>query len=263
MQLRHDEQRSALGFLTVAETDALTDGGVRILDPYSTLVSRGVRIGPDTIVYPGVVMQRDAASSLTVGSSNVLYPGCLLMAERGGRLAIGDNCELGPGGVQVKANMPDAEIVLGDRVRLLNGAELTGRSRLGHGAQIIGQVSAQSVQLGGGLGGYSWPDPDERGALLKGAGPAPRALRARRGVSSRSSCRDTRSNSHLIRTGILHLGQQRDRRGNARSGSRRSHLAWSRRTVHRWRPRWPPFSGTAARCASASRRGSRRQAVSA
>jgi len=204
MQLRHDVHRSALGFLTVAETDALADGGVRILDPYSTLVSRGVQIGPDTIVYPGVIMRRDATSSLTVGSGNVLYPGCLLMAERGGRLAIGDNCELGPGGVQVKANMPDAEIVLGDQVRLLNGAELTGRSRLGHGTQIIGPVSAQSVQLGGGLGGYSWPDPDERGALLKGVGQA-RGISLARGEVV--SCQPSFGTADIERQVRYHPGQ--------------------------------------------------------
>jgi hypothetical protein len=71
MQLRHDEHRTALGFLTLAETDALADGGVRILDAHSTLVSRGARIGPDTIVYPGVVVQRDATSSLTLGTGKV------------------------------------------------------------------------------------------------------------------------------------------------------------------------------------------------
>lgn len=185
MQLRHDEHRTALGFLPLAETDALADQGVRILDAYSTLVSRGVQIGPQTVVYPGVVIQRDAASLLTLGRGNVLYPGALLMAERGGRLLVGDDCEFGPGGVQVKANMPGAEIVLGDGVRLLNGAELTGRSNLGNGAQIIGQVSAQSVQLAGGLGGYSWPDPDERGALLKGAGLARGISLARGEVVSR------------------------------------------------------------------------------
>jgi carbonic anhydrase/acetyltransferase-like protein (isoleucine patch superfamily) len=180
MQLRHDEHRTALGFLPLAETDALADRGVRILDAYSTLVSRGVQIGPETVVYPGVVIQRDASSLLTLGRGNVLYPGTLLMAEHGGRLLIGDDCQLGPGCVQVKANMPDAEIVLGDGVRLLNGAELTGRSNLGTGAQIIGQVSAQSVQLAGGLGGYSWPHPGERGALLKGTGLA-RGLTLARG----------------------------------------------------------------------------------
>jgi carbonic anhydrase/acetyltransferase-like protein (isoleucine patch superfamily) len=202
MQLRHDEHRTALGFLTLAETDALVR--VRILDPYSTLVSSGVQIGPDTVVYPGVVIQRDAASMLSLGSGNVLYPGTLLMAERGGQLRVGDNCELGPGGVQVKANMPDAEIVLGDGVRLLNGAELTGRSNLGNGAQIIGPVSAQSVQLAGGLGGHTWPDPDERGALLKGTGLA-RGLSLARGEVV--SCQPSFADGDVERQARYHSAQ--------------------------------------------------------
>lgn len=201
MQFRHDEHRTALGFLTLAQTDALAHAGVRILDPYSTLVSRGVEIGPDTVVYPGVVIQRDAASQLTLGRGNLLYPGCLLIAERGGQVLVGDNCELGPGGVQVKANMPDAEIVLGDGARLLNGAELTGRSHLGNGAQIIGQVSAQSVRLGGGLGGYAWPNPDERGALLKGAGLA-RGLTLARGEVV--SCQPSLGNADVERQSRYH-----------------------------------------------------------
>jgi carbonic anhydrase/acetyltransferase-like protein (isoleucine patch superfamily) len=206
MQLRHDEHRSALGFLSVSETDALADGGVRILDAYSTLVSRGAQIGPDTIVYPGVVIQRDATSWLTLGSGNVLYPGCLLLAERGGHLTIGDNCELGPGGVQVKANAPDAEIIVGDGVRLLNGAELTGRSRLGNGAQIIGQVSAQSVHLAGGFGGYAWPDPDDRGALLKGAGLA-RGISLARGEVV--SCQPSFGDTDVERQARYHPGKGR------------------------------------------------------
>ena len=40
--LRYDQHRSALGFLTVAQADALADSGVRVLDPFSTLISAGV-----------------------------------------------------------------------------------------------------------------------------------------------------------------------------------------------------------------------------
>lgn len=105
-QLRADEHRAALGFLTVGEVDALCDAGI------------------------------------------------------------------GPGGVQIKANVAGAAIRLGCGVRLLNGCELTGSSEVGDGCQIIGPVQAQSVRLAGGRGGYEWPDPAERGALLKGTGLA-------------------------------------------------------------------------------------------
>ena len=170
---RHlDEHRTALGFLTVSQVDALADRGVRVLDPFSALISAGADLGPDTIVYPNVVLQCGPASTLVVGSSNLLFPGTFLLADNGGQLVIGNDCELGPGGVQVKANRNDACIRLGNGCRLLNGCELTGRNELGDGCQIIGPIQAQSVRLAGGLGGYTWPDPDERGALLKGVGLA-------------------------------------------------------------------------------------------
>lgn len=201
--LRHDEHRLELGFLSVAEVDALTQAGIRVLDPFSTLISAGVLLGPDTVIYPGVVIQRSGTSKLVLGSKNVLYPGAFLLAERGGSLVIGDQCELGPGVVQVKANQPQSDIKLGNGVRLLNGCELTGRSELGDGCQIIGPVQAQSVRLGGGLGGYAWPNPDERGALLKGTGLA-RDLVLKRGEVA--SCQPSFADVEVFRQSHFHPG---------------------------------------------------------
>jgi UDP-3-O-[3-hydroxymyristoyl] glucosamine N-acyltransferase len=115
--LRHDEHRIALGFLTVSQADALADSGVRVLDPFSVLISAGAQIGPGTVIYPSVVIQRDDTSVLTLGSGNALFPGTLLLAASGGRLVIGDDCELGPGVVQVKANRGDFDIRIGNGVR--------------------------------------------------------------------------------------------------------------------------------------------------
>lgn len=55
---------------------------------------------------------------------------------------------------------------------MTGGCELIGVCELGRGAQILGAISARSVRLGGGRGGYRWPVADERGAVLKGAGIA-------------------------------------------------------------------------------------------
>lgn len=201
VDLRHDARRSQLGFLTVSQVDHLSDAGVRVLDPFSTLISAGVEIGEETVIYPGVVIQRDAESTLTLGSRNVLFPGTFLLAERGGSLVIGNGCELGPGLVQVKANRPESEIRMGDGVRLLNGCELTGRSVLGDGCQIIGPVLAQSVRLGGGRGGHAWPSPDERGALLKGAGLARDIVLERGEVAS---CQSSFADTEVVRQTSFH-----------------------------------------------------------
>ena len=155
------------------------------------------------MIYPGVVIQRDEESALALGAANRLFPGTFLLAEHGGSLVIGDSCDLGPGVVQVKANLPDSSIKIGDGVRLLNGCELTGRSTLGNGCQIIGAVLAQSVQLGGGLGGYTWPNPDERGALLKGTGLA-RGIVLQRGEVA--SCQPSFGDAEVVRQTCFHPG---------------------------------------------------------
>lgn len=167
-----DDHRRALGFLTAAETLRLGDSGVRILDPHSTLVSAGVVLGPGVILYPSVLVERDADSSIAIGAGTRLYPGTIVLASAGGGVAVGASCQLGPGGVQVKANAAGAQIRIGDGVRLLNGCEVVGASQIGSGGQLIGAIAAQSVHLAGGLGGWEWPDPDQRGAVLKGAGLA-------------------------------------------------------------------------------------------
>jgi hypothetical protein len=53
--MRHDDHRLSLGFLTVQQTDELSDIGIRVLDPCSTLISASVRIGAGTLIYPSVV----------------------------------------------------------------------------------------------------------------------------------------------------------------------------------------------------------------
>jgi hypothetical protein len=167
-----DDHRRALGFRTVRQLLELASEGVRVLDPHSAMISAGAVLGPGTLVYPSVVVQRDDDSAVELGPDCVLYPGAFLRAESGGRIVAGSACEFGPGAVQVKASGPDAVIELGHGVRLLNGCELTGRSMLGDGSQIIGPVWARSVTLDAGLGGYGRSEPDERGGVLKGVGMA-------------------------------------------------------------------------------------------
>lgn len=175
-----DLSRSKLGFLSVMEVESLAEAGVLILDTNSTLIASAARVKAGATLYPGVVVRADSASHIEIGEGTVLYPGTLLLAEDGGSIHIGDRCELGPGGVQIKANRPGARIEVHDEARLLNGCEVMGNSMIGTGAQILGSITAQSVRLEGGLGGYSWGDPDERGAVLKGTGLA-RNIELRRG----------------------------------------------------------------------------------
>jgi carbonic anhydrase/acetyltransferase-like protein (isoleucine patch superfamily) len=167
-----DQHRAALGFLSVAETDELTHHGVCVLDPHSALISRAAQIGVGTLIYPSVVIDVDEHSSAVVGERCVLYPGSLIESHDGARIDVGDHVQLGPGGVTIRARGAEDAMLLEDEARLTGGCELTGDCAIGRGAQIVGAVSARSVRLGAGLGGLHWPVPDERGAVLTGAGIA-------------------------------------------------------------------------------------------
>lgn len=169
--VRLDAARRAAGLLTVDQVVALADRGVTVFDPFSTLVGERVELGEGCVLYPGTVLECDAESACVLGRDNLLAPGTRILAVHGGRVRIGDGNALGEGGAQVKANRQDARIEIGDRTRISGGAEVVGISTLGDGCQVIGAIGAQSVTLEGG-GDWTHPDPDARGAVLKGFGLA-------------------------------------------------------------------------------------------
>ena len=170
--------------MTVGETDALGEQGVRVLEPCSTLISCRALIGAGTIVYPTLIIDADDRSYVETGRDCVLYPGTVLEAREGGRIQVGAAGQLGPGGVTIRVGRGES-VSLGAQVRLGGGYELTGICELGQGAQILGAISARSVRLAGGAGGYRWPVADERGAVLKGTGVADAITLAKGEVKSR------------------------------------------------------------------------------
>ncbi|MBA5778682.1 hypothetical protein H2509_16245 [Stappia sp. F7233] len=165
-----DSQRSKLGFLSIHETVALADRGVTILDPFSTLISRPVKIGAGTILYPSLILECGEGGTLTIGNGNVFWPGVRLCAKPGS-IAIGDGNEFGEGGFIARANREDSRIVIGSGGRYQAGASVSGASDLGSGSQILGPIAVDSCILGAGEP-HTHPNPDRRGAVLKGQGRA-------------------------------------------------------------------------------------------
>jgi carbonic anhydrase/acetyltransferase-like protein (isoleucine patch superfamily) len=164
-----DEARRALGFMTLAETAALSKRGIIVPDPGSTLVSPAVELGPDTVLWPGTIL-RITQGSLSVGPGVVIFPGTHIVAEVGA-VTIEAKVEIGEeGGFTIKAEAGSI-ITVGDGARLLGGGSLTLSNRIGRGAQIIGPIRCQNCLLGDGAT-YRDPDPDLRGGVLKGSGVA-------------------------------------------------------------------------------------------
>jgi hypothetical protein len=165
-----DASREALGFMSVAATAELARAGLRVVDPFSTLVSPGVVIEPDAVLYPNVILEQTERGRICIGRGARLWSGSQ-MSARGGSIGVGSDAEIGAeGGFSLMAG-PGDSIAIGDGARLTGGGRLSESCSIGAGAQILGRIDVRSCRLEGG-GSYREADPDQRGAVLKGSGQA-------------------------------------------------------------------------------------------
>jgi len=164
-----DRMRRDLGYLTVEETLEQVKDNI-VLDPFSLLLGRGVAIGSRNVFYPNVTMTLEAGGAISIADRNTFHSGTALFAGPG-RIAIGSGNQFGEGGFTAKANRPGASIEIGDHGRYLGGAAIYGETRLGSGSQILGAIAVDNCTLAAGAAHHD-PDPDARGAVLKGFGSA-------------------------------------------------------------------------------------------
>lgn len=141
-----------------------------IYSPLSVLISETVSVGKNNTFYPNVVIECHDEGMITIGDNNTFYPGTYILCTNG-EVVIGNNNEFGPSGLTIKANSPEATIAIGNDGRYSDGASIMGRSTLGSGSQILGNITVQNCNLDGGAS-FTHPDPDLRGAVLKGMGLA-------------------------------------------------------------------------------------------
>jgi carbonic anhydrase/acetyltransferase-like protein (isoleucine patch superfamily) len=165
-----NEIRRKAGYLSIEEVLMLHDRENVVLDPFSLLISKDVEIGEKNVFYPNVVIQREDQGNIRVADENTFFLNTYLFANQG-TIDIGRKNHFGDGGCTIKANNPDAHIVVGDNGRYINGAVIIGNSDLGSGSQIIGSITVQDTVLAGGQN-FQHANPDERGAVLKGIGLA-------------------------------------------------------------------------------------------
>jgi hypothetical protein len=165
-----DKGRQNLGFLSIARTLALEAHGVCVLDPFSTLLSPGVEIGPEVVLFPNLILELRHGGRIRIGAGTRLMPGTRIVAD-GGAVIVGDHVEIGEdGGFSIRAQNRDS-ITVGDRARLTGGGILSESCAIGAGAQVLGRIDVRNCRLEAGAD-YGDPDPDRRGAVLKGAGQA-------------------------------------------------------------------------------------------
>jgi acetyltransferase-like isoleucine patch superfamily enzyme len=169
MTLYLDQQRADKNFLTAVELIETIGEQNTVLDD-SVLIGKNVIIGAGNTFYPGVIIEQQGDGTITIGDGNTFYPGTYILSSAG-EITIGDYNEFGPAGITIKSNMLDATISISNRGRYCDGVSIMGKTTLGAGSQILGNITAQNCTLAAG-GTFQDPDPDKRAAVLKGFGLA-------------------------------------------------------------------------------------------
>lgn len=137
--------------------ESLMMGGVTIIDPDRTYIDHGVKIGADTVVYPGAHIK----GATLIGEGVVIEEGARIMDSRIGALTaiksysiveesvVGNNVQIGPFGRLRPGN------VIGDKARIGNFVEVK-KSRIGKGSKanhltyIGDSVIGEGVNIGAG-----------------------------------------------------------------------------------------------------------------
>src|SRR3990172_7862505 len=114
--------------------DGLMEAGVTVLDPASTYVEDTVTIGPDTTLYPNVVLE----GATTIGSECVIASGCQVSASR-----FGDRVTLKPYCVVSEAVVED-DATLGPFCHLRPGCHIGPKAKIGN------FVEAKKTRIGRG-----------------------------------------------------------------------------------------------------------------
>jgi bifunctional UDP-N-acetylglucosamine pyrophosphorylase/glucosamine-1-phosphate N-acetyltransferase len=104
----------------------LMAAGVTIEDPATTYVSRDVRVGPDTVIHPGVSLEGDT----TIGTGCEIHSGTRIVDSRiGDRVTVHNHCV-------ITQSTVDNEASVGPFAHLRNHAQLGERAKVGNFVEL-------------------------------------------------------------------------------------------------------------------------------
>jgi len=131
--------------------------GVTVMDPPSTYVEKGVTVGKDTFIYPGVILE----GQTEIGSGCVLYQGSRIKDSRIGsgtviqnsvilESSVGENTQIGPYAYLRPGSDIGSNCRIGDFVEIKNSA-IDDRSKVSHLTYVGDGKIGQDVNIGCGV----------------------------------------------------------------------------------------------------------------
>ncbi len=167
-----NQHRARHQCLSIAQVIALAAQGVMVDDPFAAQISRHVVFHGPCHLRGAVYLFADAPRAITVGCNVFIEGPTTVEAKGGATVSVGNHAVIGlEGGFHVKANRSGSTMEIGDGVRLCGGGAIFGHTVVGQGAQVLGRIQVVNCVLAGGSD-FADPNPDARGAVLKGMGLA-------------------------------------------------------------------------------------------
>ncbi len=106
--------------------DRLVGQGVTLMDPQATYVDETVQIGPDTVIYPGVILE----GATTVGAGCVLYPHCRIKDSH-----LGDRVTVLDGSIILESEVAE-DCVIGPYAHLRPQSCLKPKAKVGNFCEV-------------------------------------------------------------------------------------------------------------------------------
>jgi bifunctional UDP-N-acetylglucosamine pyrophosphorylase/glucosamine-1-phosphate N-acetyltransferase len=115
----------------------LMEGGVTLLDPQATYIDDTVTVGPDTVVYPGVMLE----GTTTIGSNCVLYPNCRIRDAH-----LEDGVTVLDGSLILQSEIAEG-CVIGPYAHLRPQSRLKARARIGNFCELKKAVIGEGSKV--------------------------------------------------------------------------------------------------------------------
>ncbi len=111
--------------------------GVTIVDPSTTYIEPDVKLGQDTIIYPGTHLQ----GVTEIGQGCILGPNAMIRSSN-----IGNACKIESSALE--KSVVEDEVKIGPFCNLGPGAHLAGRVVIGHSVEVRDSYLAPGVKIG-------------------------------------------------------------------------------------------------------------------
>lgn len=114
----------------------LMRGGVTLIDPETTYAEVGVRVAPDTVIYPNTYLQGD----VSIGDDCIIGPNCLLRNS-----AIGPSCRIT--GAVIEDAVLGTGVTVGPYAHIRSGTHLEDNVHMGNFAEVKNSYLGRNTRM--------------------------------------------------------------------------------------------------------------------